>query len=293
MLRVVRMSDRPVQAPRLGERGDVVAGRWLRATLWLIGMALHSMAAELSDAIPVPGGLLYLPTSAPAQAPARLDLLVHFHGHPPLVASNFIRSDLPGALVVLNERGLSSAYARPYRDPGTFESLLAVVRTHAGAARGHAVGEGRLVVSSFSAGYGAVRELLAQPVADRITDLVLADSLYAGHVVASDGTRVPDPAQMAGFERWAVRAARGEVGMVVTFSELVPGDYASTGETADRLRAAAGLEWIRSPDIGPDGRWQLAAADQGRLRLRRTLGDTGDAHMEHLRRIAAAWRLLR
>ena len=68
-------------------------------------------------------------------AKSPLDLLVHFHGHPPLVASNFIRSDLPGALVVLNERGLSSAYARPYRDPGAFESLLAVVRTHAGAAR--------------------------------------------------------------------------------------------------------------------------------------------------------------
>lgn len=293
MLRVVRMSDRPVQAPRPGERVGVRTGRWLRAMLWLLGMALQSVAAELSDAIPVPGGMLYLPASAPVQDPARLDLLVHFHGHPPLMASNFIRSGLEGALVVLNERGLSSAYARPYRDPIAFESLLALVRTQAGARRGTSVREGRLVVSSFSAGYGAVRELLKQPVVHQITDLILADSLYAGHVVAGDGSRVPDPVQMAGFEQWAVRAARGEVGMVVTYSDLATSGYASTGETAGRLLAAAGLQPVEAPDLGPDGRWCLATADRGRLHVRRMLGDTADAHMEHLRRIAAAWRLIR
>ena len=278
----------PTSRPRPGKGPGWMLAGWL--LLAAVGVA--PAAGEDLQSVPVSRGTLFLPPGgALADAGDRVDLVVHFHGHPPLVAENFRRAGRPGALVVLNERGLSAAYAAPYRDPLAFEALLAEVRTVVGARRQREVSEGRLVVSSFSAGYGAVRELLAQPVAGRITDLVLADSLYAGYVEAA-GVRRPDPAQMAGFERWAARAARGEVGMVVTVSELVPGAYASTAETAEVLRAAAGVDWERVPEIGPDGRWCLAAAGRAGLRMRLLMGATGDAHMEHLRRISAAWRLL-
>lgn len=54
----------------------------------------------------------------------RFNLLMHFHGEWNVVRRNFERSRLNAVLVVLNYKGLSSAYARPFRDVRRFQEML-------------------------------------------------------------------------------------------------------------------------------------------------------------------------
>ena len=77
---------------------------------------------------------------------------------------------------------------------------------------------GRVFVSTFSAGFGGARELLAVPAHfARIDGLILADSLYAGYV-GKPGDHKIDPAKMVGFRKFAAEAAAGRKTMIVTHS---------------------------------------------------------------------------
>src|SRR5207302_384225 len=99
---------------------------------------------------------------------------------------------------------------------------------------------GRVVVSSFSAGFGGVRALLKVPEHfARIDGLIMADSIYCGYAGEPKEHRV-DPALMDGFRRFAAEAAAGRKAFLLTHSALVPDGYASTAETADFLIHALG-----------------------------------------------------
>jgi hypothetical protein len=222
----------------------------------------------------------------------RVDLLVHFHGHPPVVRDNFLASGTAGALAVLNYPGLSAAYAKPFKDEAQFGGVLTDAQERLAAHFGQRIELGRLALSSFSAGYGAVREILKQPQhAAKITGLVLTDSLYAGYATV-DGKKAPDPEHLRDFVRFAQRAASNQVTMIVTHSQLVPGSYASTVETAAALIKAVGT--ARSPASGADatGMKLESRADKGNFHVLSYQGTAGEDHVNHLWRMHAALRLL-
>lgn len=235
-------------------------------------------------------GRLYLPTEVWAPT-GRVDLLIHFHGHPPVVCSNLLSAGKVAPVVIVNFKGLSAAYAEPFRDPSRLDNLLRDAREQLVAFYGRPLEWGHLALSSFSAGYGAVREILKQPEhGRRISDLVLADSLYAGYVKRAN-QKVPDPEQMKEFARFAQRAAQGEVRFIVTHSQQVPGTYASTRETADALLEAAHL--TRTVVTGRDDSGMLleSRVDWAGFHLRSYAGTNAEAHLQHLRSLGAALRL--
>src|SRR5205085_2033835 len=91
----------------------------------------------------------------------------------------------------------------------------------------------KLIVVSFSAGFGGVRELLkSEAIYERIDTLVMADSIYAGYVPGTKSSDV-DPVAMTGFLKFARDATEGRKTMVISHCELRPETYASTAETAD------------------------------------------------------------
>lgn len=216
-----------------------------------------------------------------------VDLVVHFHGSPGFVRDRFLESGRSAVLVAISFKGLSRAYSAPFEDKRLFRKVLgeALRRTgdHYGLKR---VRIRKLVLSSFSAGYGAIREILKLHECQvLVTDIVLADSLYAAYAKA-DGHNVVDPADMAPFVPFADRAARGKATMWITHSAVIPGTYASTAETADFLIERVGANRVPAGGEDAPGLELTSSADLNGFHVRGYAGDTGPDHMRHLHALA-------
>ena len=170
-------------------------------------------------------------------------LCVHFQGGAKAAAENFMRSGQRGVLIASTLSGRSSAFSTPYRDPAAFAQLLADGERALSQQQGREVKFGAISISFFSAGYGAVRELLKDPTwFARINTLVSADSMYA--TVVAPAVRAPRIEDCEGFVRFAQAAARGEKTFVVAYG-MYPTDYASTSENAALLCASVAGKWTQ------------------------------------------------
>ena len=171
-------------------------------------------------------------------------LAVHFQGGVTIAEENFVRTGRDGVLIASTLSGFSSAFSRPYRDPAAFAELLSAGERELSQRFDRPLRFGSILITFFSAGYGAVRELLEEPeFFARIDALVAADSIYAS-VVASD-VRAPRAEQMIDFVRFAQAAARGEKTFVLVHGSYQT-DYASTAECADMILAAVAGERVPS-----------------------------------------------
>ena len=219
------------------------------------------------------------------------DVMLHMHGAAPVVEKALAESGWTGTLLLFNRKGLSSVYTEPFRDPALFPRLLEKAQKEiAGAWPGDDPKIGRVFVSSFSAGFGGTRELLAVPEHfARIVGVILADSLYAGYL-GDVVQRQIDPAKMAGFRRFAAEAAAGRKTMIVTHSAQVPTGYASTTETADDLIGHVGGKATAVDEDWGDG-WRLKRRfAKGRFLVLGFAGAEPEDHMRHLRRLDKIWR---
>lgn len=253
------------------------------ATLWLASVATAA-EPERGDWLPLSSDawVLWLPDGLTPGPGEKIDLLVHFHGDPGTVFANAERTGLNAAVVAVNYPGLSSAYRRPFSDQVLFGLLLEDALVKLRERFGADAAWGTVAVSSFSAGYGAVRELLRVPeYADRIDAVLAADSLYAS--TAADGT--PEDDQMAPYLAYARRAIAGEKTLILTHTDVPTPTYESTRETADELLAGLGLqaEPVDKRGLGPIRYTRHASA--GRFTLWGAAGATGEDHMAHLRRL--------
>ncbi len=235
---------------------------------------------------------LFIPEGYKADAGV-VNVVVHLHGAASVVEPALVEVGWPAVLVEFNRKGLSSVYSRPLADRALFPRLLD--RTLAAVKDAKKVPATRLgwvVVSSFSAGFGGVRELLKVPEHyDRIDGLVLADSLYAGYRGDPKAHEV-DPDLMAGFRRFARDAASGRKSLLLTHSAQVPEGYASTTETADDLIAALGGKSEPShADFGPRLSNSRRFA-RGRALILGFSGTGAEDHMAHLRSIERLWKAL-
>lgn len=223
------------------------------------------------------------------------DLLIHFHGAVDTIRGAMERAGTSATVVVVNQPGLSAAYAAPFRDDADLFANL--VAEPARAAHGVADKAApaprwrRITLSCFSAGYGAVREVLRdEAAAARVDAIVAADSIYAGldEATAADGVRRVDARDMAGFLAFARAAAAGEKVFVITHSAQ-PTPYASTTETADFLLATLGI--VREPLMAAAGEEfsQTSRACRRRFEVHGFAGATGPAHLFHLRRLDRWW----
>ncbi|TWT47632.1 hypothetical protein [Botrimarina hoheduenensis] len=225
---------------------------------------------------------LFIPTGVTPRADGTVDLLVHFHGESQTVWNNAAYAKLNAAIVTVNYNGLSSAYSTPFAQASLFQTLLNSAASTLAAQPDFGVGTswGQLAVSSFSAGYGAVRQILASPTyRNQIDSLLAADSLYA--TTASDGTALDS--QMAGYKAFADLAATGQKRFVFSHSQVPTYTYESTAETGDELLAHLGLATAPTSQTGlGDLRFYRTTSRQG-FSLWGALGTSGDSHLSHLR----------
>lgn len=271
--------------------------RMLVACVAACGAAPRSRGEAAIDVSPPvavgKGSLVVLRPAAAREAGSPGDLLIHFHGAVDTIRRAMERGGLEATVVVVNQPGLSAAYATPFRDdPALFARLLAAPARHRGDAEGGPPPPWRRVtLSCFSAGYGAVREILRDPAAfDRVDAIVAADSIYAGldDTRPAGGARCVDPRDMAGFRAFAKAAAAGRKVFVVTHSAQ-PTPYASTTETADDLLAHVGLEREAVEPLAGEEFSQVSRAARGGFEVQGFAGASAPAHLFHLRAIDRWW----
>jgi hypothetical protein len=215
-----------------------------------------------------------------------IDIVVHFHGAAWLPEQAVAGLDEHTVTAVVNLGAGSGAYDRGFADPTSFDSLLAGVMREVSAVIGNAAHVGHVTLVAFSAGHGAVRAILREPRHFAIVDAVLLlDGMHTsyvpdGTVLAAGGTL--DTTNLVAFADFARAAIRGEKRFVVTHSEIFPGTFASTTETADWLISALGLG--RTPVLrwGPRGMQQLSEVRAGRFELLGFAGNSAPDHVDHL-----------
>lgn len=228
----------------------------------------------IDDVLEKPVEILVTPAAA---ASGRADLVIHFHGSSWLPFQEGEATGKPLVIAAVNLGAGSRRYSTPFVDAQLFARLLDRIASEVPEIRG-------TYLTAFSAGYGAIREILKQQP-DRIDGVLLLDGLHAGYVpdarpVAEGG--VIDTASLDPFVQYARRAATGEKRFVITHSEIFPGTFASTTETADHLIAS--MQMKRKPVLqwGPLGMQQLSETRQGSLAILGYAGNTAPDHIDHL-----------
>lgn len=224
-------------------------------------------------------GALFLPAKLKLKSP--VPLFIHFHGGtwlPEVAAAQAGKT----AVISIQIGAGSSAYARPFADAQLFARLIAEAESKAG------VKFSPISLTSWSAGYGAVRAILKVPEHyARVEKVLLIDGLHAGYVGGKPGTGKSleselEAADLDIFLKFARDAVAGRKRMIITHSEIFPGTFASTTETADWLLTQLGVKRMAVMKWGPMQTQQLSEVRAGKFWLMGFAGNTAPDHVDQL-----------
>ncbi|WP_437534753.1 hypothetical protein WME79_11185 [Sorangium sp. So ce726] len=217
------------------------------------------------------------------------DVIIHFHGHEAL-RKEFVKT-AEGAVLVGIDLGIGSgAYSSAFSAPYVFENLLDSIERAVAKKTGKKKAYIRkLGLSSWSAGYGAIEQILRQPAGKRVDALVLLDSLHAGY--ADEQQHKLKVAQIEPFIAFARRAAAGEAFMFMSHSSILPPGYASTAETANFV-----VQQLRGKPRGTSradvlGLDMIQRFDRGDFHVRGYTGDDKPDHCAHIGLMADVVRI--
>jgi hypothetical protein len=229
-------------------------------------------------------GTLYLPPGRPRA------LLFFFHGGTWLPEVAAAREHL--ALVTVQAGAGSGTYARLFEDPKRFGRLLDEAETKSGAPFR------QVFLGGWSAGCGAVREILKSPDSyARVAGIVCIDGIHTDY---ADGKPGPLESKIGTenlriWEQVGRDAVAGRKRILITHSEIFPGTFASTTETADYLVAQLGVARRVVLKPGPMGLQQLSEARSGSFRLLGFAGNSAPDHVDQFHALPTwlAWLIRR
>jgi hypothetical protein len=206
----------------------------------------------------------------------RVFLAIHLHGSAGPGEDMVYRVRANAVVFNLNLNGLSSVYQNYFADGSRFATItnlvLQVLRTN------NIVTDpqiGTLALSSFSAGYAGIREILKTPDYYSRTDaLLLADTIYSSSDAASRTV------QMRDFLKFASDARDRRKFFLLTHSRVPTSGYDSTVQTADYLVSGIGQSWQSATAIDAIGT-QYRRCEAGWFQAWGYLGETGTDHTRH------------
>jgi hypothetical protein len=215
-----------------------------------------------------------------------IDLVIHFLGAAWLPEQAVARLKNNTAVAVVNLGAGSGVYHRAFADPAAFDSLMDGVTREISAALGKTERIGRLTLVGFSAGHGAIRQILRDPGHfKRVDAVLLLDGMHTSYVpeggLLATGATL-DTSNLTAFAEFARAAIRGEKRFLVTHSEIFPGTFASTTETADWLLHSLGLKRKPVLEWGPRGMQQLSEARSGKFEVMGFAGNSAPDHIDQL-----------
>jgi hypothetical protein len=218
-------------------------------------------------------------------------LLIHFMGAtwvPQRAVASMTRPLMVAAVFLGSGSGI---YTRPFAaDSQLYARLLDTLKARiaqvTGAPRVSAV-----YLSGWSAGYGAIREIVRRPEhLPSVDGVLLIDGIHTSY----DPDRKPladggvlDTAGLAPFAAFARLAADGSKRFIITHSEIFPGTFASTTECSDWLLGTLALKRVPVLEWGPMGTQLLSRTAKGRLEVLGFAGNTAPDHVDQFHGMAA------
>jgi hypothetical protein len=218
----------------------------------------------------LPVGRMAVPEPRPSDS---YDVLLHLHGGDPArrIVAPLMRADL--VMVAVDAGVGSTPYAEALAGPEPLQQIIAAVSAALAPSRMR-----HLVVSSWSAGYGGVREILSHhPSVPNA--VVLLDSVHASY--EPDGTTLVS-AGLEPFLSYATRASQREAIMLLTHSEIRPPGYAATSEVASWLIASLDGRRRYGGLLREHGVELKTRFDDGQLSIRGYTGRGKEAHCAQL-----------
>jgi len=226
---------------------------------------------------------LFIPEAA--RRASEVNLVIHFLGLAwiPELAVSGIKNNT--VVAVLNLGAGSGVYDRAFSNPAAFDTLLVTIGRELTGAAGKDVRVRQITLSGFSAGHGAIRAILREPRHfTRVDAILLMDGMHTSYVpegVTLEKGGTLDPKNLDAFVRFAEEAVKGNKRFVITHSEIFPGTFASTTETADYLLKSLGLKRTPVLEWGPRGMQQLSEVHAGRFVLMSFAGNSAPDHVDH------------
>ncbi len=220
-------------------------------------------------------GTLFVPAKLQSKSKAPVLFFFHAQGLVPEVAG--ARNNMVVVSAVLGAG--SRVYAKPFLDPSAFGKLLEEAEARAGMRLGP------ITLAGWSAGCGAIRQIMSTPeYYEKVANTIMIDGIHTSYVSGKPGPLEsqidPEPLQI--FIRLARDAMAGKRRVLITHSEIFPGTFASTTETADyilnalRLRPRAVVKW------GPMGTQELSQIRAGKFLLIGFAGNSAPDHVDQL-----------
>ncbi len=219
------------------------------------------------------------------------DVIVHFHG------LNAMRMTLTqvarGVAFAGVDLGIASgAYSEPFTSPELWpalkRSIESALKAQSGDERAHIR---HLALSAWSAGYGAVNEILKHD-SSNIDAVILLDGLHAAWDPAHRNHSTGDDVwagPVAPTLEFARRALKGEKIFVFSHSEVDPVTYPSTRLTADMFMRELALK-RHSVDKTADRFGLYGTVDTRGVHIWSYRGNDKPAHCTHLTHIDRAVR---
>lgn len=240
----------------------------------------------VAASIPGPGErdvAVFVPSSFNARAPATL--VIHFHGVAWIPEHAVAGVQANAVSAVVNLGAGSTTYDRAFSAPRALSHLVDSIARTVSRVAGSAVRIESVVLTAFSAGHGAVRAILRDSAGfARVDAVLLLDGMHTSYVpertvLAEGGTL--DETNLLAFAEFGRAALAGKKRLLVTHSEIFPGTFASTTETADWVLDALALERTAVLKWGPRGMQQLSEVSSGAFELLGYAGNTAPDHVDH------------
>jgi hypothetical protein len=220
-------------------------------------------------------GTLFIPANLKLKSPTPVLFFFHSPDSVPDIAA------AKNKMVAVNIRiGVgSSAYTKPFTDPELFGKLLQEAEQKAG------VRLRPITLAGWSAGCGAIRQIMSTPqYYDEIANIVAIDGIHTSYVNGTPGPLESeiDPAPLQIFIKLARDAMAGKKHVLFTHTEIFPGTFASTTETAAYILKQLGLQAKPVVKWGPMGTQELSEMRSGKFLMIGFAGNSAPDHVDQL-----------
>lgn len=231
-------------------------------------------------------GTLFVPARLHGSRRARLLLFFHGGDWLPEVAVAKVRNM---AVISVQAGAGSGTYAKLFQDPQRFPNLIAEAEAKSG------LKFSEVDLGGWSAGCGALRQILSDVASyQRVSRVLCIDGIHTGYVTGKPG---PQESQIEAEPLQAWRqlgrdAMAGKKRVIITHSEIFPGTFASTTETADDLLREWGLKPHPVVKWGPMKTQMLSEVKSGRLLVMGFAGNSAPDHVDELHSLPGYLRWL-
>jgi hypothetical protein len=237
-------------------------------------------------------GALFIPEKLKGKR--HVNLLLFFHGGDwlPELA---VAQQRNMAVITVQAGAGSSTYEKLFADPAVFPNLIASAQAAAG------VSFAEVYLAGWSAGCGALRQILSDPASyNRVSRVLCIDGVYAGYLTAAPPTNTTaapadsalEPANLQSWLHFGTDAIASRKRLIITHSEIYPGTYASTTETADYLLRHWGLTPHPVARWGPMGTQMLSETKAGGLLVVGFAGNSAPDHVDQFQSLPEYLRWL-